>query len=277
MKRKYAALLMAALLLLSGVSQTRVNAAQTDGDLLNPRIEQLALTCSVEAEEDGTIYLPEDGSKIDLLLPTSLNGDALYRISDGAFQGMEYFHSVWIPDCITEIGANAFADCSGLEYIILLGRSDSEGMTLGENWSGDAEVIYELVKVEPVPTEPEETEPTEPEAPEETTTPTEPEATEPEATEPEVTKPEATEPEATEPEVTEPEVTEPEATEPEATEPEVTEPEATEPEATEPEVTEPEATEPEVTESEATEPEATEPETTEPEPTEPTDPTNPTE
>ena len=89
MKRKYAALLMAALLLLSGVSQTRVNAAQTVADLINPRIEQLALTCSVEAEEDGTIYLPESGSKIDLLLPTSLNGDALYRISDGAFQGME--------------------------------------------------------------------------------------------------------------------------------------------------------------------------------------------
>lgn len=97
--------------------------------------------CSADA--DGNISIPESGI-FDFLFPEEIKGELVYRIGPGAFQGCEFFRIVAIPASVTEIGENAFADCANLERIILLGRSDDKDMLLGENWSGDAEVVFDL-------------------------------------------------------------------------------------------------------------------------------------
>lgn len=87
-------------------------------------------------------------SYVDFNFPSKVGDTELHSISDEAFKGCQYFHSVSIPREITEIGKDAFADCEGLEYIILEGRTNTDDMTLGENWNGSAQIVYELVEVE---------------------------------------------------------------------------------------------------------------------------------
>lgn len=103
----------------------------------------------VELDQSGSLELDDSGlddssSLLDFVFPSSIQGTEVTTIGAGAFQGCELFRTVTIPESITEIGENAFADCPNLEYIILADRVDDEGMTLGENWSGDAAVIFEL-------------------------------------------------------------------------------------------------------------------------------------
>lgn len=56
--------------------------------------------------------------------------------------------SVIAAEGITSIGDNAFADCQNLQCIILEGRSDDEDLTLGNNWAGNATVLFEEIAVE---------------------------------------------------------------------------------------------------------------------------------
>lgn len=101
----------------------------------------------VEADENGDVPVDEH-TLVDFNFPSKVGDTELHSISDEAFKGCQYFHSVSIPREITEIGKDAFADCEGLEYIILEGRTNTDDMTLGENWNGSAQIVYELVEVE---------------------------------------------------------------------------------------------------------------------------------
>ena len=99
------------------------------------------------ADAEGNIEIPESG-RIDFRFPAKVGDTELNSISASAFKGCQYFHTVTIPDNITSIGDEAFAECENLQYIIIEGRADAEDMSLGYNWSGTAEVIFELVAVE---------------------------------------------------------------------------------------------------------------------------------
>lgn len=134
------------------VNAAAVSEAETVGlDPLrevNPAFEELVLENPTTADETGNITLSTDGSLIDFYFPTELSGEAITKITENAFRSCPYFRTVLIDSSMEEIGANAFADCEGLEYIVLLDRADTEDLNLGENWSGDATVIFELVAEE---------------------------------------------------------------------------------------------------------------------------------
>lgn len=99
---------------------------------------------AVTTDSSGTAVIPTD-SLIDFIFPSSIQDTAVTAIAAGAFQGCDLFRTVTIPPCITEIGSEAFAGCLHLEQIILEGRTDTSGMTLGNNWSGSAEVLFQYI------------------------------------------------------------------------------------------------------------------------------------
>lgn len=114
--------------------------------MLNPRLIELGLDTPSFLDSNGSILIPEDGTLLDICLPESLGEDTLNIIAPGAFSGTSCLRSIALPASIREIGQNAFADCPSLEYIVLLDRFDLGGMNLGENWSGDATIVFGLVQ-----------------------------------------------------------------------------------------------------------------------------------
>lgn len=128
---------------ISGAPGAEMDAAPTVVyEEVTPQLEHAA-----EVNEDEQVIIPED-TLIDLILPDTLNSETITRIGEGCFQGCEVIRSVTIPATVTEIGADAFADCPYLEVIYFADRADAENLTLGENWNGDAEVEFLLVAVE---------------------------------------------------------------------------------------------------------------------------------
>ena len=100
--------------------------------------------------DDGTVEFGED-ELFDLILPTTLNCEDFTSIPAECFRGCQYIRSVVLPKNVIEVGDNAFADCEFLETIYIIGHDDSD-MILGENWSGDANVIfYPVITVEELP------------------------------------------------------------------------------------------------------------------------------
>lgn len=161
MKRKsILAISMALMILISQASmasaaETSTIPTQTDAQqetVKNPQVADLNLDETTEADDSGTVELPPDGELLDFEFPAEINGHEVTSIGEASFKGCPYFASVTIPSSIKEIGADAFADCQWLTYIVLKDRVDTSGMTLGENWSGKAVVIYGDVLV-PDPTQ----------------------------------------------------------------------------------------------------------------------------
>ena len=85
---------------------------------------------------DGYLFLPVDGvnyliyyegEETSLALPTDVNGD-FYVIADNAFRGMSTLTSVTLPAAVTEIGARAFYECTGLFVITASENLKSVGM-----------------------------------------------------------------------------------------------------------------------------------------------------
>ena len=111
----------------------------------NPELDLVDMDDLTTADEDGRIPLPEDDDLMSFLFPQYLGGNKITKIGASTFCDCPYFRTVIIPGGVTSIGANAFADCDNLEYIVLLSRADTSDMTLGENWAGDAEVVFALV------------------------------------------------------------------------------------------------------------------------------------
>lgn len=100
--------------------------------------------------DDGTVEFGED-ELFDLILPATLNGEDFISIPAECFRDCQYIRSVVLPKNVIEVGDNAFADCEFLEAIYIIGHDDSD-MVLGENWSGDANVIfYPVITVDEFP------------------------------------------------------------------------------------------------------------------------------
>lgn len=145
-------LLLAVLLLVAMTGQT-LSAPVTgyENDLsYNVDVLHANVSVTTSADYEGWISLPEDGSRINLQIPESVNGIAIRSIGPEAFRGSKDYRAVLIPSCVTSIGDYAFTDCEGLEYIILQNRYNSDDMTLGERWFGNAQVIFEYELCETV-------------------------------------------------------------------------------------------------------------------------------
>ena len=121
----------------------------------NPLLEEIDFTQPANIDNNGCITIPDAGILVDLIIPSEINGHAVTNLTANAFRGMSYFNTVRIPASITKIGADAFADCDGLKYIILQDRTSSDDMTLGQNWSGNAQVVFEKILKETVVISPE--------------------------------------------------------------------------------------------------------------------------
>ena len=121
---------------------------ETPGLLPNPQLEELGLASPQLLDENGSIPIPDDGTLLDIRIPEKIGGVTLFDIAPAAFDGTTCLRSVTIPAAITQIGAEAFANCSGLEYIILEDRANLEDLILGENWNGNATVVFGQVQEE---------------------------------------------------------------------------------------------------------------------------------
>lgn len=148
MKLKRILCMLAAALVLSASAVCTTRAAEyTLADDVNVKtvaakdpVEALGLENPCEVDENGEVALKE-GKLIDLILPELLDGQELTSISAESFAGCPYIRSVVIPETILEIGEGAFADCEFLETIYVIGHNEKD-LTLGEDWNGDAEVVY---------------------------------------------------------------------------------------------------------------------------------------
>lgn len=58
------------------------------------------------------------GTDVNLVLPESIENIETYSIAESCFVGRN-FKTVYIPDCVTEIKAGAFGNCSSLQYVIM--------------------------------------------------------------------------------------------------------------------------------------------------------------
>jgi hypothetical protein len=138
------------LMLFTALTVVSVNALADEEDLApflvmeNPQVDEV-VEDPVSPDSDGTLLLEDDEALLDFIFPETIQGEPVQAIGAGAFQGCALFRTVTIPACVTEIGADAFADCPNLQTIILADRTDAEGMILGENWSGGADVLFGLV------------------------------------------------------------------------------------------------------------------------------------
>ena len=111
-------------------------------------VKALGLENPCFVSKDGSVEIQE-GVLIDLILPKELNEEALTSIAAKSFAGCPYIRSVVVPETILEIGDEAFADCEFLETIYIFGHGE-KNLTLGENWSGGAEVVYVRAALESV-------------------------------------------------------------------------------------------------------------------------------
>lgn len=119
---------------------------ETNKYVINPQLIELGLDVPQMMDEKGAIPIPQDGALLNILIPQKIGETVLFAIGPNAFDGITCLRSITIPSTITQIGSEAFAKCSGLEYIVLQDRFNLEGLTLGENWNGNATVIFGLVQ-----------------------------------------------------------------------------------------------------------------------------------
>ena len=119
---------------------------ETNKYVINPQLIELGLDVPQMLDEKGSIPIPQDGALLNILIPQKIGETVLFAIGPNAFDGITCLRSITIPSTITQIGSEAFAKCSGLEYIVLQDRFNLEGLTLGENWNGNATVIFGLVQ-----------------------------------------------------------------------------------------------------------------------------------
>lgn len=134
-------------------AQTQTEAVPTAAEYVvtEDTVMALGLENPCFVSKDGSVEI-EEGVLIDLVLPKELNEEELTSVAARSFAGCPYIRSVVVPETILEIGESAFADCEFLETIFVIGHN-ADDLMLGENWNGNAEVVYvaEAVPAEAVP------------------------------------------------------------------------------------------------------------------------------
>lgn len=84
-------------------------------------VEQATLSTSPESDfgfSDGTI-LSYQGGGGNIVIPSTINGQAVTKIGANAFEYNKTITGITIPDSVTEIGYRAFMACSTMTYLKL--------------------------------------------------------------------------------------------------------------------------------------------------------------
>ncbi len=86
-------------------------------------------TLTYEVQEDDTVEITdcEDTAAGELEIPAEIDGKAVTRIGDMAFNDKEYLTGITVPDSVKTIGDKAFTDCISAAYINLPQEMDSLG------------------------------------------------------------------------------------------------------------------------------------------------------
>lgn len=86
-------------------------------------------TLTYEVQEDDTVEITdcEDTAAGELEIPAEIDGKAVTRIGDMAFNDKEYLTGITVPDSVKTIGDKAFVDCVSATYINLPQEMDSLG------------------------------------------------------------------------------------------------------------------------------------------------------
>lgn len=86
-------------------------------------------TLTYEVQEDDTVEITdcEDTAAGELEIPAEIDGKAVTRIGDMAFNDKEYLTGITVPDSVKTIGDQAFVDCVSATYINLPQEMDSLG------------------------------------------------------------------------------------------------------------------------------------------------------
>lgn len=75
---------------------------------------------SYSVKADGTLSITGYvGKKIDITVPSSIDGAAVTSVSPASFAGVSNLKSVTLPDTLTEIGEYAFIGCKALEVLAI--------------------------------------------------------------------------------------------------------------------------------------------------------------
>ena len=98
------------------------------------------VVATMQYAKEPEIVVSED--EWHFVIPETINGEQFTKIEANAFRGLTKLTSVTIPETVTEIGDNAFADCPNLTTITFVGRSSTYGMTLGSNWNSSATLVF---------------------------------------------------------------------------------------------------------------------------------------
>lgn len=87
-------------------------------------------TLTYEVQEDDTVEITdcEDTAAGELEIPAEIDGKAVTRIGDMAFNDKEYLTGITVPDSVKTIGDKAFTDCISAAYINLPQEMDSFGV-----------------------------------------------------------------------------------------------------------------------------------------------------
>lgn len=87
-------------------------------------------TLTYEVQEDDTVEITgcEDTAAGELEIPAEIDGKAVTRIGDMAFNDKEYLTGITVPDSVKTIGDKAFVDCVSATYINLPQEMDSFGV-----------------------------------------------------------------------------------------------------------------------------------------------------
>ena len=101
---------------------------------INQHIRSLDFSNATGLTEIGS-YITKD------CLEKVIFNSTLQKIDNSAFGNNHNLGNVDIPASVTSIGSNAFGSMAEGKTIIIR-RSDSTGLTLGNNWNGKANVIY---------------------------------------------------------------------------------------------------------------------------------------
>ena len=101
---------------------------------INQHIRSLDFSNATGLTEIGS-YITKD------CLEKVIFNSTLQKIDNSAFVNNHNLGNVDIPASVTSIGSNAFGSMAEGKTIIIR-RSDSTGLTLGNNWNGKANVIY---------------------------------------------------------------------------------------------------------------------------------------
>lgn len=102
-----AALFVTLLLLLSSCGEDDKKPTET--------VDDKNFTYAVEnGQATVASYTPSGEISPKLIIPSTLGGYPVVRIGEGAFSGLKNIKKIVLPDSFTDIGKEAFKDCSDL-------------------------------------------------------------------------------------------------------------------------------------------------------------------